>query len=383
MTRNWGECYQRLASLPGETGQLETWVSPALADPSWDDFLRHTRCGQFQQSSLWAQYKAGEGWNQHRVILTGAGGIVGGFQLLWKKTGLGRIGYVSKGPVAHPETSSSLDLLETRLVGAAKELGLTAVIIQRPDESLHVSGTGDESGFVRSNPMGIIVSTCLVDVRQELEILRGKMRASLRRNIRKARQQPMVVREGTEADLPRFFELMTATCRRQHTSPNPSTLDAIRLLWRTFAPTKSIRLTFAECNNGSPAAQLCLNFGDRVTLWKKGWDGSHGSWHPNELLEVEVLEWAHSQGYRIGDFCSLSLPTARQMLQGQPLTEIPLTSRDEFTLRFGGYPKLLPEPRLLVPNPVLRWGYCNTYARFVEFRSRRDAVSTRNPQDKA
>jgi hypothetical protein len=28
-----------------------------------------------------------------------------------------------------------------------------------------------------------------------------------------------------------------------------------------------------------------------------------------------------------------------------------------FNLRLGGYPKLLPRARVLLPNPLLRWGY--------------------------
>jgi hypothetical protein len=374
MIQDWGACYRRLDRPAGESDLVEVWISPGVADRWWDDFLRGNPCGQFQQSSLWAQYKAGEGWSHHRVVLTIAGALAGGFQLLWKKTRFGRVGYVSKGPVAHPETAAVMQLLEKQLAAAATVLGLTAVIVQRPDESRLPAQPDREIGFVPSNPMGIIEATYLVDVRPEIEVLRSRMSASLRRNIRKARKQPLVVREGNHADIPRFFELMAATCTRQRTPPNPPSEEAIRRLWHIFHQAGAIRLTLAESPGGIPAAKLSLLFGDRMTLWKKGWDGSQGDWHPNELLEDEALEWAHARGFRICDFCSLGRATALRLLSGEPVTGEILGTRDEYHLRFGGFPQLLPPAHLLVPNPVLRWGYRVSYAPFERARNRRLAL---------
>lgn len=357
MRRDWGECYERMDDRSIRTGNTVVWLSREIKDSAWDDFLRSTPCGQFQQSSMWAEYKAGEGWNHHRVILTEGDAIVGGFQLLWRKTWLGLIGYVSKGPVTTSETAEVVRLLEILLKGAVAELGLAAMIIQSPDESSAGDGLLQEIDFPPSNPLGVIEATYLVDVRAEKAVLHSNMSPSLRRNVRKARRQPMNVREGTEADLPQFFELMEATCRRQLTKPNPASLVAVRRLWHAFSPSNSIRLTFADCLGATPATKLSLIFGDRMTVWKKGWDGSHGDWHPNELLESDALEWAHDHGYRTCDFCSFNRVAAEQLINGRPLSEIKLTSRDEYHFRFGGLPKLLPRARLNVPNPILRWGY--------------------------
>jgi hypothetical protein len=359
MTRDWGVCYHKIDGLPPESGPLTAWFSPALEDLLWDDFLRGTTFGQFQQSSMWADYKAGEGWKHHRVILTEGDEIVGGFQMLWRKSRLGRIGYVSKGPVTASESVEMLRLLEVLLKSAVVELGLVALIIQSPDASKADDGLSPDSDFLPSNPMGVIEATYLVDVRAEKEALHRNMSPSLRRNIRKARRQPMNVREGTEADLPKFFELMEATCRRQLTKPNPASLNAVRRLWHAFAPSNSVRLTFADCPGDTPATKLSLIFGERMTVWKKGWDGSHGDWHPNELLESDALEWAHDHGCRICDFCSFNRAATVQLSNGRPPSEICLTSRDEYHFRFGGLPKLLPRARLHVPNPILRWGYHN------------------------
>jgi len=371
----WAPGYRRLDPFPAESEMSAAWHSSATADPLWDDFLRGTPRGQYQQSSLWAEYKATEGWTPHRIILTGPGGIVGGFQILWKKTRLGRIGYLSKGPVAHPESAVLVRQLGALLVDVAGKLRLTALNVQLPDETRIETGLAAETGGIRSNPMGVIEATYLVDVRPEMEVLRSKMSPSLRRNIRRAKKERMVVREGTAADIPRFFQLMAATCQRQETAPNPPSEEAVRRLWEIFSPTKSIRMTFAECGDGSPAAKLCLHFGDRVTLWKKGWDGSLGQLHPNELLEDEALEWAHAHGYRICDFCSLDRIAAARILGGKPAVGESLSSRDEYHLRFGGFPQLLPPSLMLIPNPLLRWGFRNVYARLERRRHRRRTAS--------
>lgn len=383
MTRDWSACYRRLGNLQRGSATFESWLSPALADGEWDDFLRRTPCGQFQQSSLWAEFKAGEGWNPYRVIVTDAGGIVGGFQMLWKKTRLGMMGYVSKGPVAAPETAEMVALLDELVAHAARELRLSAVIAQQPDESKIRAAGRDEAGFIQTNPLGFIEATYLVDVRPEIEQLRAKMSSSLRRNLRRARKQPLTVREGTEADIPRFFELMAATCRRQRTNPNPSSEAAVRRLWAIFQRDNSIRLTLAEWAGGVIAAKLSLTFGDRLTVWKKGWDGTQGDWHPNELLEDEGLEWGHAHGFRICDFCSLGRQTALRLVNGLPVDAKHLSKRDEYHLRFGGYPQLLPPARLLLPNPVLRWGYENTYGRLEQSRNLRLMRTVRDALSKA
>lgn len=319
---------------------------------------------------MWARYKASEGWNHYRLLLTSAGGVIGGFQLLWRRSRFGRLGYVSKGPVTHPESAATVGYLERRLRRAAQDLKLVALVCQFPDESGIEPGFVRETGFVESNPMGVIESTYLVDVGPPMDELRRNMSSSLRRNIRKARKLGLVVREGTEADLPRFFELMAATCRRQNTRPNPPNAESLRLLWRAFHPTGSIRLTLVDGDGISPAGKLALNFGDRVSVWKKGWDGSHVEWHANELLEEDALEWAHHHGYRVCDFCSIDRPAAEGILGGHAPARMQLTSRDEYHLRFGGYPKLLPRSRLFITNPVLRWGYHLGFGRLERFRRR-------------
>src|SRR5262245_2268685 len=79
--------------------RTNAWLSTEAGAPAWDNFLRGTDLGQFQQSSLWAQAKQVDGWQSLRLILEQEQRIVGGFQILWRRTRFGRVGYIIKGPV--------------------------------------------------------------------------------------------------------------------------------------------------------------------------------------------------------------------------------------------------------------------------------------------
>lgn len=361
MKREWPASYRRLDSVSSDPEPLEVWASTAVVDPLWDDFLRHTPCGQYQQSTLWAEFKAGEGWEFYRVIVTGAEGIAGGFQILWKRKGPVRIGYVSKGPVVAPETPARVLLLTRLLAHAARELGLTAMIVQAPDEQRVFAGAEASPGFIESNPLKVIDATYLIDVRPGMEALRRVMHRNVRQCVRKAKEQGVGVRAGTEADLPRFFGLMAATCVRQKTTPNPADIVGLTRLWRIFARTNDVELAFAEGPGGEiTAGRMNLIFGDRVTQWKKGWNGQHPEWHANELLVDHALEWAHAHGYRLCDFSAINRRIAEGLLRGDKDPVGP-HARDRFNVRLGGFPQLLPLPQVYLPNPLVRWGYRQLY----------------------
>jgi len=367
---NWPESYRRLGSVALGADRLAVWLSTALTDPLWDDFLRATPDGQFQQSSLWAEFKAGEGWRHHRVVVAGAAGLVGGFQILWKQSRFVRLGYVSKGPVTGPPGAELGRQLAVLLQQAARTLRLVAVIVQLPDDSLIAPDSYEENGYLRSNPMKIIEATYRLDVREDIGVLRSRMSTSLRRNLRAGKRRGVVLREGTVEDLGLFFKLMEATCQRQGTAPNPSSPAALARLWNIFAPSGAIRLIFAECAGTVVASKLNLHFGRVVTLWKKGWDGSHGESHPNELLEEESFEWARARGYEVCDFCSFSRTAIERALAGQALASGQLSSRDAYHLRFGGQPQLLPPSLVLVPHPLLRYGYRRLFLPLERRRTR-------------
>jgi lipid II:glycine glycyltransferase (peptidoglycan interpeptide bridge formation enzyme) len=196
-----------------------------------------------------------------------------------------------------------------------------------------------------------------VDVRDGLPTVEARMRRTTRNEIRQARRAGVTVREGGRDDLGLFFELMTATCRRQKVVPNPASEPVLRAMWDAFASQALIRLTFAEHAGTALAGALLIRFGERATLFKKGWCSTQANLRSNQLLTFELLEYIHSQGWRCLDFAGLDPSIAHALLRHQPLSPEQTRGRDFFHLGFGGQPVLLPPAVIWFRNRLVEWGF--------------------------
>ena len=83
---------------------------------AWDAFLVKVPRAPYQQSSLWAKVKAGQGWRSARMTVTRDGSIHAGAQLLYRAIPLaGAVGFVAVhrgiGHAAKPEVDNAHDML--------------------------------------------------------------------------------------------------------------------------------------------------------------------------------------------------------------------------------------------------------------------------------
>ncbi len=317
---------------------------------------------------MWAQVKEVDGWQSLRVVATIEDRIVGGFQILWRNTRFGRIAYASKGPVAVLERRSLIEQLVVLMCDEARNKKLLGLIVQPPDDSQITSDILAHYHFIQSNPMDVIETTLLIDVSNGEEALDKGMNRKTRRNVRLARQFGVTIRDGTEKDIGLFFNLMSATCHRQGEKPNPPTEKALRQLWLTFSKHNCLRVTFSEYNHEAVAGSLNILFGNKVSLWKKGWNFEHPDRYPNDILYYEVLHWACSNEFSNCDFISFDRGIADSLLQGVALSGAQEKSRHIFNLRFGGVPKYLPPARIWIENPLMRLGYENVVMHLAHLR---------------
>jgi peptidoglycan pentaglycine glycine transferase (the first glycine) len=335
---------------------VDVWSSPELADPAWDDFLEQTPLGHFQQSSRWASAKRAGGWEPIRIVATIGDRIIGGFQALTHRTPLGRIGYVYKGPVCVPEDPALIRLIIELFHSALKQHRLIAAIVQPPDESAIGAALMADRRFMENRLVDVIGATLLVDLSPGIEAISRRMRRSTWNEVNQAKRKGIGIREGSEADADVFFRLMSATCNRQRTRPEPATPSGIRKVLTAFQPGH-VRLTFAEFNGNPIAGLMCLCFGDRLTIWKKGWSGEHRDKHPSQLLMFDAVDWGCRAGYKWADFAALNPGIAAALLRGNPLSGEQQRTRDFVHLSLGDRPLILPASRLLIPNPAARLLY--------------------------
>jgi hypothetical protein len=243
------------------------------------------------------------------------------------------------------------------LIAAVRRLKLAAAIAQPPDESRQTAQALRQGRFQPERWQGVNTATLLVDLRPGLEVVEQSMRRRTLQEIRQAVRRGVRIQEVGDSAVPVFFELMAATCRRQHTSPQPASAQALGELWSAFAQRGQARLSLASIQDTPVAGQLVLCFGRRATFWKKGWTEDSGAAHPVTLLTHESLRWAQSAGFHWVDFAALDPDLAATLIAGREPTESQRRSRHMFNLGFGAVPRLLPEATIFFPNRLWRWAY--------------------------
>lgn len=320
-----------------------------LPDSDWDQFLKATHGGTYQQSSLWAMVKAKVGWGAVRLVLYDEHKIAGGCQLLVRPLPVaGAIAYVPRGPVMASPSNPALEALLNGLQRLAREEHIIYLKLQPPPDGDHLAGGLQNHGFVPSDLEIAPRATTRIDLDRSPERLLRAMHTNGRRNIAKARQLGVVVREGTESDLRTFAALLEETARRQSFSPYPSAY--YEQIWRAFEAGGQVRLFMAEHQGFVLASNLVIGFGDTLTYKMGAWSGKRDM-PPNELLHLTSMEWARQVGYRYYDLDDIRLTVAETALAGGRVEA--RHSLDRFKLGLGGEVLVFPGPYDASFHPLL------------------------------
>ncbi len=329
-------------------------TSTPESDPEWDEFVGRAPEGQFQQTTAWAAYKSKSGWTPHRILVRKDGTIVAGYQILCRRSRGMLIGDLRKGPLIYDGNPALTEAVYRFLTRDASRLGLRALLVQAPfpfpgDSELH-----RRLGLLEANPIRTPEATCLLNTSGDLELIRKRMSKNTRYQINKAEQRGMLVREGSDSDVPEFFSLMEGSCRRQHSAPNPATLTQFTAFWKAFRPLDAVRLLFAEFEGRKIAGAVLIHVGTKGYIWKKGWNSEHQDKFPNDLLYMEIIRRANELGIRTLDHGAFARKLAEILMSGGKLEGDDAKGRDMFFLRFGGEPRLLGKPAIFFPFGPLR-----------------------------
>jgi hypothetical protein len=265
---------------------------------------------------------------------------------------LGRIGYITKGPVLADESPMCIERALSAVVEAAERLHLSALVLQPPDCSAITVDDLVGHGFFATPLKRVIRVTAEFDLRPDSNAVLQRMSQSARKHWRQAARRGVTFNWGSRADLPVFFELMRATCRRQSTSPHPSDVMFLECLWD--AAPGHIHLALAEHERQVVAGLLLISHGTRLVMWKRGWDAVDPHLHANAFLSIECLLWASQSGYCVADALGMSAEIADAMMSGRGFTQEHSRSRDTFNVRLGARPRQLPPAQLLIMNPLGR-----------------------------
>lgn len=345
----------------------QLWVSRTTEDPVWDAFVANTPGGHHTQTSLWAQIKTLLNWRASRIMLVQNERIVAGAQLLMHPLmRVGMLGYVPQGPLVAVDDPLLVPLVIDALHQVAKAQRVQYLVMQPPHNGDSIAAQLPALGFRPSSTQITPTATVVLDLQDDVDTVFSRIKGKTRQNIRRGQRRGVVVREGSERDLPAYYRLVIATSQRKNFLVYPEAYFVN--MWRVLSPHSYIKLFLAEYEGELVSAQLAIPFGNTVVNRLSVWSGRYAEHRPNEVLQWAAIMWAKQHGYRYYDFEGITQQAAQAVLRGEPLPDSLMQSVTSFKLGFGGQVALYPQAYDYVYNPLLRYGY-NTVFPKIEHSS--------------
>jgi lipid II:glycine glycyltransferase (peptidoglycan interpeptide bridge formation enzyme) len=322
---------------------------------------------------MWARVKATMGYRAARVVVKRNRDIVAGAQMLMRRLGpVCAVGYVPKGPAALPGEATAVDLALQELQRIARREKVRLLLLQPAGRDDAMTERLSQFGF-RASPFELSpTATCVLDLTCDLDDLYAGMTSGKRYNLRLAKRNGIVIREGSGNDLKTFYRLLAATGQRQRFSVYPE--EYFQHMWRTFSERGCVRLSLAEFRGEAVSGQIAIAFNDTVINKMAAWSGAWGKYCPNELLHWTTIEWAKAAGFHWYDWEGIPPDAAQARLRNEPLPGRYTNSVVSFKLGFGGQPLLLPGTYDYAPNLSLRWAYRMAASKLVRSPWLRDAA---------
>ncbi len=338
------------------SANYQTRISEDMNDPAWDEFLVKAPDGHHVQTSLWAQVKSIQKWKTARIIVTDAGRIVAGGQLLFRSVApLIKVAYLTKGPVLGETDISVAQMIIDSAIKISRDHHAQMLVIQPPNYSEQTASLLPTCGFKPSSVNLAPVASAIVDLTQTREQIMAKMKRQTRQNVNRSERDGITIREGSEGDLDAFYRLHVATSQRQQFAPYP--LAYFKQMWQIMQPYGYIKLIMAEYERESVSSLLLVPFGDTVIPKILGWSGMHPERRPNDAVFWGAIQWAKDNGYRYFDFEGIARLGALALLNGEPLPESLKHTPDFLKVGFGGQIVLYSIAYDKFFNPLLGWAY--------------------------
>lgn len=339
----------------------ELCFSPALQDTEWDEFVLGQSEPYLEQLSGWAEVKHKHGgWGVTRFAIKRLGKMVGGAQILELKVARHfKVGYLCRGPLAGDDQTLREVLQALKFV--ARQNGYLYLALSLPYSCNGMVAGLEAEGFFRRPPQMPpavwVRATLVLDLTKESEALFAEMRATTRNLVRRSARAGVVVRDGTESDLPRFCELVEALCQRRGVSSNMPPESGLRMLWRLFHAGESMKLFIAEHEGRMLCGLIVFGFGKWARAWRIGWSGKDEKLFPTQATYWAAIQWCKARGFQHFDVLGVDERDAREILLGRASDAPFHCSITKFKSGLGGRYMMLPGEWCYFPNPILRTGF--------------------------
>lgn len=325
----------------------------------WDEFVLSSPFGHHVQTYEWGLLKKFLGWNVSRIIALDQKQIIAGAQILTRTIPLlGRVGYITKGPISSDENPEMISTLLQKVFELAKERNYNYIAIQPPNQGDFQVDALTKSGY-RMSSLELAPSASLVlDLEKNEDGLYSEMSKETRQRVVQSKKSGLDVRIGSETDLDTFYQLYLSTAHRQRFSPFSQ--GYFRNLWNLFYAKGWIALLLVYSGDEPISGQLLVPFADTVIAKKMGWSGSHSRSRPNDAMFWASILWSKEQGYRRFDFEGLDPAGARIIQAGGVIANGSKLAKDTIKYGYGGEIVFYPGAYDLVLNPLENWAYRRT-----------------------
>lgn len=332
-------------------------LSTELVDEAWDSFVESALGGEYYQTARWARVQATRGWNSLRIYLKSGDDIQGGAQILYRTYPIiGSMGYMSRGPVCDCSNSMLTKRLMDEIQKVRRQKQMIYLGITLPINGRGIAPVLTSLGFQKANQIYGEYATIAIDLSQEIETILARMKIDKRKTIHRVeRRNELVIREGTQKDIPVFYQLHSSTSHRNGFTPHSEAF--FEKLWEEFEPGGNLKLFFSEYQGEIVSTILCIIFNNTVIVYVLGWSGKYGNLNPNDALLWNTIKWAKEAGYRFLDFAGLEISCAKAVSRNEPLSDIDKHSYHLFKLGYGGDIFFYPDNYDNISNPILNWAH--------------------------
>jgi lipid II:glycine glycyltransferase (peptidoglycan interpeptide bridge formation enzyme) len=268
---------------------------------AWNDFVASSPYGHILQSWEWGEVKGRTGWRPVRLALLDEGQIRAAAQVLIRALpyGVGRLGYVPKGPVLDYADPALLNAMLDALRGLARRERVISLKIE-PEvvEPSPVSDTLLADGLVSAPPVQMR-STIWVDLTADNDEMLARQKQKTRYNIRLAERKGVEVRSGTPADLPSWYRIYEVTSRRDTFSIHG--LDYYRTVLDILQPAGLADLLLAYHDGDLLAGIIVFAFGHEAQYMYGASSNEKRNLMAPYLLQWQGMQWAKDRGARVYD----------------------------------------------------------------------------------
>ncbi len=277
---------------------------------AWDRFIETTPTG-FMQSSWWADFRVGAGYDHFGAILKSRNTIVGGAVVMkfhWDDAHC--FYYMPDGPVLPRDASAAAEVFEAIL---------DVIEDHRRSDPTTVSHLRIEPRwehlpeFVRGfRPVPVLGDaymeprdTLCVDLLPSEQEILAQMKPKGRYNIRVAQRHGVsVVADNSDQGLADFMSIYREMTARQGLKAKPA--DYFQELVSTLSSRQQGGVYFAEYQGLRIAAAVVVMFGRTATYFFGGSLGQHPHLMAPYLLHFEIMRHAKAMGCTCYDFWGIA-----------------------------------------------------------------------------